>query len=289
MKAIVLAGGFGTRLYPSTLAVSKHLLPIYDKPMIYYPLSVLMLAKIKDILIISTEHDIELYKRLLGGGNKLGVNFSYKVQDKPSGIAEAFILGEDFIGNDDVALILGDNIFFGHNFSDLLINAKDNNIGATIFSYNVRDPERFGIVELDDNGSPISIEEKPDAPKSSLAVTGLYFYNNDVIEIAKKISPSERNELEISSINQIYLQKKRINCVELGRGFAWLDAGTHSSLLNASQFVETIEHRQGYKIACLEEISLSNGWIDKNQIKQIISDMGNGSYSTYLMRLVNES
>ena len=289
MKAIVLAGGFGTRLYPSTLAVSKHLLPIYDKPMIYYPLSVLMLAKIKDILIISTEHDIELYKRLLGGGNKLGVNFSYKVQDKPSGIAEAFILGEDFIGNDDVALILGDNIFFGHNFSDLLINAKDNNIGATIFSYNVRDPERFGIVELDDNGSPISIEEKPDAPKSSLAVTGLYFYNNDVIEIAKKISPSERNELEISSINQIYLQKKRINCVELGRGFAWLDAGTHSSLLNASQFVETIEHRQGYKIACLEEISLNNGWIDKNQIKQIISDMGNGSYSTYLMRLVNES
>ena len=214
---------------------------------------------------------------------------SYKVQDKPSGIAEAFILGEDFIGNDDVALILGDNIFFGHNFSDLLINAKDNNIGATIFSYNVRDPERFGIVELDDNGSPISIEEKPDAPKSSLAVTGLYFYNNDVIEIAKKISPSERNELEISSINQIYLQKKRINCVELGRGFAWLDAGTHSSLLNASQFVETIEHRQGYKIACLEEISLNNGWIDKNQIKQIISDMGNGSYSTYLMRLVNES
>lgn len=289
MKAIVLAGGFGTRLYPSTLAVSKHLLPIYDKPMIYYPLSVLMLAKIKDILIISTEHDIELYKRLLGGGNKLGVNFSYKVQDKPSGIAEAFILGEDFIGNDDVALILGDNIFFGHNFSDLLINAKDNNIGATIFSYNVRDPERFGIVELDDNGSPISIEEKPDVPKSSLAVTGLYFYNNDVIEIAKKISPSERNELEISSINQIYLQKKRINCVELGRGFAWLDAGTHSSLLNASQFVETIEHRQGYKIACLEEISLNNGWIDKNQIKQIISDMGNGSYSTYLMRLVNES
>ena len=257
--------------------------------MIYYPLSVLMLPKIKDILIISTEHDIELYKRLLGGGNKLGVNFSYKVQDKPSGIAEAFILGEDFIGNDDVALILGDNIFFGHNFSDLLINAKDNNIGATIFSYNVRDPERFGIVELDDNGSPISIEEKPDAPKSSLAVTGLYFYNNDVIEIAKKISPSERNELEISSINQIYLQKKRINCVELGRGFAWLDAGTHSSLLNASQFVETIEHRQGYKIACLEEISLNNGWIDKNQIKQIISDMGNGSYSTYLMRLVNES
>jgi glucose-1-phosphate thymidylyltransferase len=288
MKGIILAGGHGTRLYPLTASISKHLLPIYNKPMIYYSLSVLMLAGIRDILIISTNEDLESYKKLLGNGERLGMNFSYKAQDRPRGIAEAFILGENFIAEDDVALILGDNIFFGHNFSDLLINAKNTNNGATIFSYNVGDPERFGIVELDGSGKPISIEEKPSNPKSSLAVTGLYFYNNEVVEIAKKIKPSDRNELEISSINSIYLESKNLNCVELGRGFAWLDAGTQSSLLKASLLVETLESRQGYKIACVEEIAYNNGWINFTDLKNISTNIP-GDYGNYLKNLCNKN
>jgi len=288
MKGIILAGGHGTRLYPLTASISKHLLPIYNKPMIYYSLSVLMLAGIRDILIISTNEDLESYKKLLGNGERLGMNFSYKVQDRPRGIAEAFILGENFIAEDDVALILGDNIFFGHNFSDLLINAKNANNGATIFSYNVGDPERFGIVELDESGKPISIEEKPTNPKSSLAVTGLYFYNNEVVEVAKKIKPSDRNELEISSINSIYLESKNLNCVELGRGFAWLDAGTQSSLLKASLLVETLESRQGYKIACIEEIAYNNGWINYTDLKNISTNTP-GDYGDYLKNLLNKN
>lgn len=289
MKGIILAGGHGTRLYPLTASISKHLLPIYDKPMIYYSLSVLMLAGIRDILIISTKEDLESYKKLLSNGKRLGMNFSYKAQGSPRGIAEAFILGENFIAEDDVALILGDNIFFGHNFSDLLINAKNKNNGATIFSYNVGDPERFGIVELDNRGNPISIEEKPSKPKSSLAVTGLYFYDNNVVEIAKKIKPSDRNELEISSINSAYLENKNLNCVELGRGFAWLDAGTQSSLLKASLLIETLESRQGYKIACIEEIAYNNGWINFKDLKNISSNIINGDYGNYLKNLCKKN
>tara|TARA_A100001015_G_C15041434_1_gene739911 strand:+ start:145 stop:1014 length:870 start_codon:yes stop_codon:yes gene_type:complete len=285
MKGIILAGGHGTRLFPLTKGVSKHLLPIFDKPMIYYSLSVLMLAKIREILIISSSKDLDSYKRLLGDGKSIGLNINYLIQDEPRGIADAFIIGENFIDNENVCLILGDNIFFGHNFSDILKKAKNSNAGATIFSYNVRDPERFGIVELIDS-KPVSIEEKPSNPKSSLAITGLYFYENEVVNIAKNIKPSDRNELEISTINQIYLDNNNIDCIELGRGFAWLDAGTHSTLLEASQFVETIEQRQGYKIACIEEIAFNNKWIDKTQLKVLAKDIGGGSYAEYLQNLI---
>ena len=269
MKGIVLAGGSGTRLYPSTMSVSKQLLPVYDKPMIYYPISVLMLAGIKDILIISTPHDLPNFEKVLGNGSKFGVNFSYKVQPSPDGLAQAFILGEEFIGNDSVALILGDNIFYGPGFSGMLKNAEknasDKNI-ATIFSYYVKNPERFGVVEFDENGRAVSIEEKPECPKSSYAATGLYFYDNKVVEYAKSLKPSKRGEFEITDLNKIYLKEGRLNVQPLGRGFAWLDTGTHKSLLQAGQYVQTIEENQGIKIACLEEVAYRMGYLTKEEI-----------------------
>ena len=268
MKGIVLAGGSGTRLYPSTMAVSKQLLPVYDKPMIYYPVSVLMLAGIRDILIISTPHDLPNFEKVLGDGSKFGIRFSYKVQPSPDGLAQAFILGEEFIGDDGVALILGDNIFYGPGFSGMLKNAKHNAVNnkiATIFSYYVKNPERFGVVEFDENGKAISIEEKPEHPKSSYAATGLYFYDNKVIEYAKSLKPSKRGELEITDLNRIYLEKGKLNVQPLGRGFAWLDTGTHKSLLKAGQYVETIEENQGIKIACLEEVAYRMGFLSEQK------------------------
>lgn len=287
MKGIVLAGGSGTRLYPITKGISKQLLPIYDKPMVYYPISVLMLAGIKDILIISTPQDVSSYKRLLGDGEAFGVKFSYLVQEKPNGLAEAFIIGEDFIGSGKVALVLGDNIFYGQGFSPALLKAKSRSEGATIFGYAVRDPRRYGVVEVDGNMNAISVEEKPTNPKSNIAVTGLYFYDNSVIEIAKSIKPSPRGELEITSINEVYLNNNQLNVEKLGRGFAWLDTGTHESLLEASHFVQTVELRQGYKIACLEEIAFSNGWIDKENILSSLKKMSSNSYSQYLRDLLD--
>ena len=287
-KGIILAGGSGTRLYPITMGTSKQLLPIYDKPMIYYPLSVLMLAGIKDILIISTPEDLPNFEKLLGDGKEIGVKLSYKIQPSPDGLAQAFILGEEFIGNDDVCLILGDNIYYGQGFSEKLKRASEQQVGATVFGYYVNDPERFGVVEFDNSGKALSIEEKPEKAKSNYAVTGLYFYDNQVVEIAKNIKPSHRGELEITDVNNVYLQQGGLNVELLGRGFAWLDTGTHDSLIEASQFVQTIEHRQGLKVACLEEIAFNNGWITVDELKERGEFFKKTGYGQYLLKLYQE-
>ena len=287
-KGIILAGGSGSRLYPLTLSISKQLLPVYDKPMSYYSLSSLMLAGIQDILIISTPDDTPRFHALLGDGSSWGLNIQYIIQPSPDGLAQAFILGESFIGNDLPALILGDNIFYGHNLRNLLTNAMNRDEGATVFAYHVNDPERYGVIELDNSGKVISLEEKPSKPKSNFAVTGLYFYDNDVISIAKSLKPSSRNEFEITDLNQIYLNQNKL-CVEImGRGYAWLDTGTHESLLAASQFIATIENRQGLKVACPEEISYRQGWINKSQLEKLIVPLLKNSYGLYLQSLINE-
>lgn len=284
-KGIILAGGAGTRLHPVTKAVSKQLLPVYDKPMIYYPLSVLMLAGINDVLIITTPEDQANFKNLLGDGSEFGIKLSYAVQPKPEGLAQAFLIGEDFIGDSPVCLVLGDNIFFGHGFSNSLKKACECAEGATVFGYLVKDPERFGVVEFDENKVAVSIEEKPAEPKSRYAVTGLYFYDNNVIDIAKKIKPSARGELEITAVNQAYLEQKKLNVEILGRGFAWLDTGTHDSLLEASQFVQTVEHRQGLKVACLEEIAFNQGWLTKQDLFDKSQALAKTSYGEYLLEI----
>lgn len=286
MKGIVLAGGSGTRLYPVTRGISKHLLPVYDKPMIYYPLSVLMLAGIRDILIITTPADKEGYIRLLGDGSKFGIKLTYAVQPSPDGLAQAFIIGEDFIGDDHVCLILGDNIFYGPNFTPRLNKALNRKIGATVFGYQVKNPEHFGVVEFDEEMRVVSIEEKPAQPRSNYAVAGLYFYDNDVVEIAKDVKPSGRGELEITSVNQVYMERGTLNVELLGRGFAWLDTGTHDSLLDAAQLVETIEKRQGYKIACLEEIAWRNGWLTAERMYELAQPMAKNGYGRYLLELL---
>ena len=287
-KGIILAGGSGTRLYPITKGISKQLLPIYDKPMIYYPLSVLMLAGIREVLIITTPEDVESFRRLLGDGSLFGIELTYAIQPSPDGLAQAFIIGEDFIGQSNVCLVLGDNIFYGQGFTPMLKQAIARQQGATVFGYQVKDPERFGVVEFDQNKCAISLEEKPKHPKSNFAVTGLYFYDNDVIQIAKQVKPSDRGELEITTVNQMYLERGDLNVELLGRGFAWLDTGTHESLLEAAQFVETIEKRQGYKVACLEEIAFNNGWLSAEQILEIGQSMSKNDYGQYLMSLVSE-
>ncbi|MBE7646442.1 glucose-1-phosphate thymidylyltransferase RfbA [Tenacibaculum finnmarkense] len=292
MKGIILAGGSGTRLYPITKGVSKQLLPVYDKPMIYYPLSVLMLAGITEILIISTPTDLPNFKTLLGDGSDLGITLKYAEQPSPDGLAQAFIIGEEFIANDDVCLILGDNIFYGHGLPEMLASAihnVQNDKKATIFGYYVKDAQRYGVVDFDDKGNAISIIEKPENPKSNYAVVGLYFYPNDVIEIAKKVRPSERGELEITSVNQQYLEDNQLKVQLMGRGFAWLDTGTHDSLLEASQFIETIEKRQGLKVACLEEIALYMGYISKEKVRELAEPLKKNGYGQYLLNLVKEN
>jgi glucose-1-phosphate thymidylyltransferase len=287
MKGIILAGGSGTRLYPITKGISKQLLPVYDKPMIYYPLSMLMLAGIKEILIISTPEDLPNFQKLLGSGADIGIQLSYKEQPSPDGLAQAFTIGEAFIGNDDVCLILGDNIFYGQGFSETLQNAKENikKGKSTVYGYYVKDPERYGVAEFDSNGTVISIEEKPTRPKSNYAVVGLYFYTNDVVEIAKKIKPSNRGELEITDINLVYLKSNNLRVEFLGRGFTWLDTGTHASLMEAGQFIETIEKRQGLKVACIEEIAYRMKYIDKAQLKKLAEPLKNNGYGQYLLKL----
>jgi len=288
MKGIILAGGSGTRLYPITKAISKQITPIYDKPMIYYPLSVLMLAGIREILIISTPRDIIVFKELLEDGSNFGLKISYAVQEKPNGLAEAFLIGEKFIGSDSCALVLGDNIFYGHGFTGMLKEASSKEKGATIFGYYVNNPRDFGVVEFDEKGKAISLEEKPENPRSSYAIPGLYFYDNTVVEKAKKVKPSKRGELEITTLNEMYLKENSLNVVSLGRGMAWLDTGTHDALLEASNFVKTIQSRQGVMVACPEEISYRNGWIDKDKIKELAKPLLKSKYGKYLLNLIGE-
>jgi len=288
MKGIILAGGAGTRLYPITRSISKQIIPVYDKPMIYYPLSVLMLAGIREVLIISTPTDIGLYEKLFGDGSQLGMKISYKIQPSPDGLAQAFILGEEFIGDDNVCLILGDNIFYGYNFRNVLEDAAKLEDGSIVFGYYVKDPERYGVVEFDNLGKAISIEEKPDVPKSNYAVTGLYFYSNDVIEKAKNLKPSKRGELEITDLNRIYLEEERLNVKVLGRGFAWLDTGTHESLMQASNFIATIEQRQGLKVSCIEEIAYKKGFINKEQLLELAKPLSKNQYGEYLLSLADK-
>ena len=285
-KGIILAGGSGTRLYPVTISTSKQLLPVYDKPMIYYPLSILMLSNIRKVLIISTPDDIEKYEQLLGDGQQFGLEISYEIQPNPGGLAQAFLIGEDFIGDDNVTLILGDNIFYGKDLSKSLENVAQQNDGATVFSYHVVDPERFGVVEFDSKGQALSIEEKPKNPKSNFAVTGLYFYDNEVINISKSIKPSDRGDLEISDVNKVYLENKKLNVEALARGITWLDSGTHDSLIEASQFIQTIEKRQGLKVACLEEIAYNKKWISKNSLMKSVENLGKTEYADYLQKIL---
>ncbi len=286
MKGIVLAGGSGTRLYPVTRAVSKQLLPIYDKPMIYYPLSTLMMAGIRDILIITTPEDQAQYRKLLGDGRQWGIGFSYAAQPEPGGLAQAFLIGRDFLGDDACALVLGDNIFYGHGLQEMLRRAGAREVGATVFGYWVRNPERYGVVAFDGDGAPVSIEEKPAKPKSNYAVTGLYFYDNEVVDIAREITPSARGELEITDVNRVYLERGRLTVEKMGRGFAWLDAGTPQSLMQSSAFVATVEDRQGLKIACVEEVAHHMGFIDADQVRALAAEVGNADYADYLRRLV---
>ena len=288
MKAVILAGGSGTRLFPATKSICKQLLPIYDKPMIYYPLATLMLAGIKDILIISTPQDTPRFEDLLGDGSEIGISLSYAIQDAPNGLAEAFIIGKDFIGNDSVALVLGDNLFYGHNFAKLVQEAAKQRSGATVFGYYVKDPERYGVVEFDKTGKVLSLEEKPDIPKSNYAVVGLYFYDNQVIDITANLKPSPRGELEITDVNKEYLKREQLNVELMGRGYAWLDTGTHRSLLEASQYVEIIEARQGYKIACIEEIAYRMGYIDIKQFKKLADNLKKSTYGQYMLDIIKQ-